>query len=445
MVKNSGQKNRAKQYATARGVTYQQAREALEEQHVQDELVALVAECGSAPLPPGQAPTRIPLGPDREGRMQWSDDEHGPVYPVDFAGGLTELIGGTGTGKTTMLNRIVAHLATEDPRPQSIVLFAGDREVQQARKRWASWPQVMVVGRNPVSPDGRDRLWRVTHPHAPAPTDRMLLSEEWVLVPTPEGAPAETTLLVRDDFMNEPIMNDRTGRQTFVFDDWFTEADGTLLRFTEESLDNAPRLSPAGWADWRSKLAYDARISGHAVIAAFRPGHTSQDDDSGKIRDAIRFNRGYLGGFIPYDAFVGNHPFDPSMQVTFHPSPAEVTLLPADDAACVWDQHLDARRFRPSRGWPLILGKDQDGHLSESEGEFVHALALRERLNPDGVPRLGDPYSHPYMEAKPLPLDATDAEVEDATDRALRDYWSIGERGPKSDSDAEATMNRWKD
>ena len=70
MVKNSGKKRRAKRYAAEHGLTYQQAREALDAQHTRDALASLVAERGSTPLPPGQSPTRIPFDPDTDGQMQ---------------------------------------------------------------------------------------------------------------------------------------------------------------------------------------------------------------------------------------------------------------------------------------------------------------------------------------------------------------------------------------
>lgn len=411
MVKNHGQKKRARQYAAKHDVTYTQALKVLNAQHTQETLAAHVAECGSTPLPPGQVPTRIPFGPDADGRMQWSDDQGAVVYLDDAIPRLTEIIGGPGTGKTTMLNRIIAHLATEDPRPQSIVLFAGDREVEQARKRWAGWPQVMVFGRNS---SGRDVLWSVAW---------KVGSGRNVLVPTPDGTPPGATARHRDAFLDQPIMQAERGEQTFVFDDWFTESDGRLLRFLDSDSDDAPPLSPAGMASWRERWVFNCRAGGPnpLVVAAFRPGHTSQTDESEMIPDAIRYSRGYFGGFTPRDEFT---------RITGRENPADVTLIPSESSEHVWEHRLDARRFvEPPSDTPQAPGVSR----IPDDGGFGHHMDLRRKLDPDGSAHLEDPYARPYMEVEPLPLSATETEADEAIGDALTAYWSIGERGTPED------------
>lgn len=430
MVKNSGQQKRARQYAAEHGITYRQAREALDAQHTQETLAALLAECGSTPLPPGQVPMRIPLGFNAEGVMQWDDDEEAtPVYS-GYAGlpRLTEIIGGPGTGKTTMVNRIIAHLATEDPRPQSILLFAGDREVESARKRWADWPQVEVIGRNPSKPDGRETLWGASRPDG-----------HKVFFPHPEGVPDDWERTHRDNLMVVPIMNAERGDQVFVFDDWFTESDGSLLRFTKEALDDPERSTPADWADWRMaqvslckraewqvKPAADASFP---VIAAFRPGHTSQRDESADIMHTVSQGRGFAGVFTPHDTFT---------QTPSGLEHADMIVVPDDEAPHAWLLGVDARRFPSSardeareealaeQGFTRIGGPGADPVEVE---EFVDGLRIREKTNPDAFD-FDRGIVYPYMEAEPLNVAVmSEDEVVAAMKKYVADYWSIGERG----------------
>ena len=378
MVKNSGKKRRAKRYAAEHGLTYQQAREALDTQHTRDALTSLVAECGSTPLPPGQSPTRIPFGPDSDGQMQWSNDQGTVVYLDDSVPELTEIIGGPGTGKTTMLNRIIAHLATEDPRPESILLFAGDREVGQARKRWADWPQVVVVGRNPNAVHGREVLQTVTHEDggfvlAPVPIDVDMSAE----------ARASRDALNEDLRGKESIANATRSNQVFVFDDWFTQSDGSLPRFKANDPEDRERLTPADWARWRALWPRRAGLNNSPVIAAFRPGHTSQKDESDQVAQHLIERRGYYGGFIPRDEFTYRQavPSDEQRKAK-GPTPANVTLVPLENSGYVWEHRLDCRRF--PAGSPLLRGVRQPWEYHPDDGDFAHAMALRNRLDPDG-------------------------------------------------------------
>lgn len=398
MVKNHASKNQTKNYAAKHGLTYMQALNAVSAQHTQDALAALVAECSSTPLPPGQVSTRIPFGPDSDGDMQWSDDEFAVVNLFKAIPNLTEIIGPSGAGKTMMLNRIIAHLATEDPRPESIILFAGDREVEQARKRWATWHQVLVVGRNPNAAQGRDDLQTVPHKDG-----GLVLSA----VPLGEGS----------------IVHCESSRQVLVFDDWFTERDGSLLRFDSDALRDPSLLSPADWAKWRAVWPLKGGALGAPVIAAFRPGHTSQVDESAMIRDAIAKREEYYGGFTPRDEFTHAYP-----SIVEGPSPADVTLVPSEDDDHVWVHRLDARRF--FTGAPSFFGDptEWESPLPADSG-WSHQEMLTSKLDPDGSYLVPNPYADPYMEAFGLDEDATDDEVAESAEKALRDYWSIGKRG----------------
>lgn len=311
MVKNSGQKNRTKHYAAEHGTTYQQARETLESAHIRDELNALLAECEdlSGPL------TRIPLGPDASGRMQWTP----------FPGPVTEIAGGPGSGKTTVVNRIIAYLATVDPREQSIVLFAGDREISQARKRWADWPQVIVFG--PDSRNGRDRVWTVTRQS----------DKTEVIVPTPQGVPDEMNHVRGDAFKEHPIMT-LEGAQTIIYDDWLTASDGSLP--LAPSGDETPtadwKMSTAGigrssWMNWIKRPGLPS-----PVVAAFRPGHTSLTDESANIENTVTTD----GTFVPEDLFAPRWMYDSEVEAI-----AETPVFALDDQAQEW---AEARKRRAS-------------------------------------------------------------------------------------------------
>lgn len=311
MVKNSGQKSRAKQYAAEQGITYQQARETLDSDHKRDEITALLDECGdlSGPL------SRIPLGPDASGRMQWTP----------FPGPVTEIAGGPGSGKTTAVNRIIAYLATVDPREQSIVLFAGDREISQARKRWADWPQVIVFG--PVPRNGRDRVWTVNRQ-----PDRTQ-----VVVPTPKGVPDEMEHVHGDAFKEHPIMT-LEGAQTIIYDDWLTASDGSLplAPSGEETptADSKMSIAGLGRSSWHKQIKPTGLPS--PVVAAFRPGHTSLTDERADIENAVATD----GTFVPEDLFAPRWMYDSETEAI-----AETSVFALDDQAQEW---AETRKLRAS-------------------------------------------------------------------------------------------------
>lgn len=252
----------------------------------------LLAECGELPATP---PDRIPLGPGADGVMRWSP------FPLP----LTEIVGGSRSGKTTSITRIIAYLATLHQDPGAILLLAGDREIDAARARWAEWPQVAVYGREDA--------------------DRLVRLDESDLEPLDRDSSAETDPGDEGDF---PLV--------VVFDDWFTERDGTLRRCPEDSA-----------AQQRMEMIEFLRAlddeDGLPVIAAFRPGHVSQRDESGDIEDQLDETE----TFLPVDDFAPEYWNFPAKSVI-----EEAIVSPQDEAGRYWAQ---TRHFRAHSKGPHSL------------------------------------------------------------------------------------------
>lgn len=302
MVKNSGQKKRAQHYAAQNHVSYQQARQTLAARQGTDALAALVTQCGSVPLPQGELSSRIPLGQDRDGMMQWAnlDDTN-----------LVEVVGDPGTGKTTVLNRIIAHLATETPVPGYIALFAGASEVAGARERWRDWSAVQVIG---VPDDGGDPY---------AELDKFI---------GPDGLPAAVA----------------------VFDDWFTEANGDLLRYQTIGVGYPEGSAPEA----RDKIVQQVLGADCTlVVAAMGPGHSTQRDETFEIEDAVDYS---MARFVAADEFAR----DPDgLRV-----PADVLLAPTEKGH-VWQRVSDGR--------PSLNPPSMDGPRSVTVAGTVAPLLMR--------------------------------------------------------------------
>lgn len=422
MVKNSGQKNRAKQYAAEHGITYQQAREALDAQHTQEALAALLAECGPASPPLGN----LPFGKGENDIMQWvnptnADDgwnnavslrtsfDHGYGNPI-------EIVGDAGSGKTTVLNRMIAYRATEDPAPRSIMLYAGEREFGSACARWKEWPQVVVIG--------------------------------------PEGQVGGTSANVRDEVLTEGRGLRPEGHQVLrVFDDWFTGKNGLVSRYTRDQISRLP---------WSHPIIWRARVAGTASVAAFRPGHVSHLDESEEIRGT--FHRGdsecvrgnpevFSRGFIARDEFV----FDPA-EDSDPPSSetASMVIVPDGETPYRWEARLDGRRL----GLPTIVHAGPGQVMYAEEPTTLTEYTAPEKVSnvaefqwlqrSSGFVDVDFPFSEgprnesvrqkegnlfhafPSLDVFPLDMDsATEKEVDATIEKALAAYWAIGERGAR--------------
>lgn len=427
MVKNSGQKNRTKRYAAEHGITYQQAREALDAQHTQNILAALVAECRSQTNVPGGRAVNLPFGVGREGEMQWvfpadpDDDNWGRngVYldmPSEGHFDVTvEIVGGPGVGKTTLLNRMIAHRATEVPTPRSILLHAGAREFGAASARWKDWPQVVVIG--------------------------------------PDGQVAGTAVNIRKEEEGLSRLGVDEDSALRVFDDWFTDKDGSLPRYTHQEIGPMFFDHPVRW---RARVA----ASGKPSIAAFRPGHVSHLDESREIPGVIsgvggEFTRGnpevFSRGFVARDEFVFGQAEDSGSAESW---PADLVLVPDGEIPYVWEARLDGRRLglpvEVHAGPGQVTYAEDPAVLTEHSSpkkvsEYAEFIWLKRSdncvdidfpftsgpRNMDTQQDEGDKFlAFPSMDVFPMNLEtATSEEVEAATQKALAAYWSIGERG----------------
>lgn len=422
MVKNSGQKSRAKQYAAKHGIPYQQAREALDRKRTAAMLDHFIEECGSRLDSPNDVIGNLPFGATEEGLMQWvlpTDDWESPVLLASpsFDPGADrpiEVVGGPGTGKTTLVSRMIAHRATEIPRPRSIRLYAGAREFDAACARWEGWPQVVVIG--------------------------------------PEGQIGRTSANARDeDIPNTSGLQAARGHELRVFDDWFTGKSGLLPRYTRDEISHLPVDHPVRWR---------ARIAATASVAAFRPGHVSHLDESGDIEGAISgvggdFIRGnpevFSRGFIARDEFV----FDPAEDSDAPSSDiASLVLIPDGEVPYVWETRLDGRRLGlpievhtgPGRVMygevPNLVSEYQSPEKVSEFAAFVWEQRRSERVDVDfpytSGPRNADVeqesglfcHAFPSLDVAPLDMDAiTSEEADEAVERAVQAYWAIGERG----------------
>lgn len=433
MVKNSGQKNRTKRYAAEYGLTYQQAREALDAQHTQDVLAALVAECRAQTNVPGGRAVNLPFGANREGEMQWvfaDPDDYdnwgrNGVYldiPESHFSGTIEIVGGPGVGKTTLLNRMIAHRATEVQAPNSILLHAGDREFGAASARWKEWPQVVVIG--------------------------------------PDGQVDGTAVNIRkeEDGLSRLGINENSALR--VFDDWFTNKDGSLPRYTHQEIGSMPFDHPVRW---RARVA----ASDSPAIAAVRPGHVSHLDESGEIPGVIsgvggEFTRGnpevFSRGFVARDEFVFGQEEDSGPAEAW---PADLVLVPDGEIPYLWEARLDGRRLglpvevlagpgRVMYAETLTVFTEHSSPKKVSDhAEFIWLKRSDYCVDIDfpftSGPRNMDTqhdqgsafHAFPSLDVFPL-MDleaATSEEVEDAIEKALAAYWSIGERGTQEDEE----------
>ena len=421
MVKNSGQKNRAKQYAAEHGITYQQAREVLDAQHAQETLAALVAECGPASPPLGN----LPFGKDENGIMQWvnptdaDDGWNNAVFlssPFDGEhGNPIEIVGDAGSGKTTLLNRMIAYRATENPAPRSIMLYAGEREFGPACARWKEWPQVVVIG--------------------------------------PEGQVGGTSANVREEGITEALGISPDHHALRVFDDWFTGKSGLVSRYTRDEISRLP---------WDHPIMWRARVASSASVAAFRPGHVSHLDESEEIRgtfyrgdsECVRGNpEVFSRGFIARDEFV----FDPA-EDSDPPSSetASMVIVPDGETPYRWEARIDGRRLGlptsihagPGRVMyaeePTVFTEYSDPKKVSDVAWFKWMQRSSEVVDVDFPfsegPRNesvrqeeGDRFhAFPSLDVFPLDMDsATEKDVDAAIEKALAAYWSIGERGSR--------------
>lgn len=208
--------------------------------------------------------------------------------------GFIEIEGTSKTGKTTLIDQIITALVDQAPEgssPPPVVLFAGDSEIDAARARWERVPEVVVQGRVPETEAeegglGYDVRW-----------------SDWF---------ADITKDRKEDLdFSPPAL-------TVIFDDWFTEDDGSLRLY-----DDKVALVQNRDAHERTEVADVVpflREAGVRIIAAFRPAHTSQltpehRDNGEEDRLTVR------------NEFAG----------TLHGDyPADVSLIPAANAESGW-------------------------------------------------------------------------------------------------------------
>ena len=421
MVKNSGQKNRAKRYAAEHDTTYQQARETLNAQHTQDILNAFVAECESSPNTPADWAGNLPFGKNEDGIMQWvlptrADEGWEPaIYfePLWEPGTAStiEVVGGTGTGKTTLLSRMIAHWATEKPTPRSVLLYAGEREFAPACARWKEWPQVVVIG-----PDGQVGGSSGNVREGESPEARGGGEDEWALR---------------------------------VFDDWFADKEGLVPRYTRDEISRLPESHPVRWR---------ARVAGTASVAAFRPGQTSHLDETEEIREAFAQAEGevFSRGFVARDEFV----FLDEESGVVDAWPASMVIVPDGFARYVWESRLDGRRLGlpvtisagPGRlmyadepteftehtspkkvsDFAYLMWYKRSDHTVDVDFPFVSGPRNRDVEQVEGM------HFHAFPSLDVFPTDGDNSSefvVKALADSALSAYWAVGKRGSLGDGE----------
>lgn len=206
---------------------------------------------------------------------------------------LIEIEGAAKQGKTSLLNAVITGLVNPYPYSRNaskVVLFAGDSEIEAARNRWADHPGVVVQGRLPESEADEEGSYD-------------LRWSDWFADITKERKE-------NPDWSPEPL--------TVIFDDWFTESDGSLhLYDDEESLaQNRAAYERTEVADTIPFLR-EAKIG---IIAAFRPGHTSQ------------LTPEYVGD-LHGDRLTVRDEFARTLHGDF---PADVCLIPDSEADSEW-------------------------------------------------------------------------------------------------------------
>lgn len=229
---------------------------------------------------------------------------------------LIEIAGEGGTGKTTLVSQIITELVTRSPEPNSVVLFAGDREIDAARKRWENVPQVVVQGR--LSPDKTTDAYS-TH------------DGEW------------------DDWFasisKDPDFDGH--RLTVLFDDWFTESDGSLRLHEDWDAVRSDQDNPSArertYVTDRIPFLRRARVR---VIAAFLPGHTTQIATEDVPEE---------GG--PFDG-------DEFTQTLHGPYPANTILSPIRGERYGWQIGVDVRT--PGIVAPAVPVSEEEATVFES-------------------------------------------------------------------------------
>ena len=229
---------------------------------------------------------------------------------------LIEIEGAAKRGKTNLLNAVITGLVNPSRENASkVVLFAGESEIEAARARWADHPGVVVQGRLPEN-------------EAYEEGEYDLRWSDWFADITKERKE-------NPDWSPEPL--------TVIFDDWFTEADGSLRLYDDEEslMQNRAAYERAEVADVIPFLR-EARIG---IIAAFRPGHTSP------------LTPEYLGDADGYERLTVQDHFARTLHGDF---PADACLIPDPEADSEW-RLAPAVSESPWEHNPNILAPDTRG------------------------------------------------------------------------------------